>query len=122
MMGSRAGGLLRLVLGGFSLVCLMPTAKAQYGGPDSWPEAKCARYKAAYAQAISRQGMNGIGVAFIESHDAFLASGCLEGRDVCPRSTQELNLANTLVILAMNQRMASTFLPFACRKPAIGQP
>lgn len=102
-----------------SLTC---GAAAQYDGPGSWPEAKCVRYKTAYAQAIARQGLGGIGKAFLEAHDAFLASGCLEGRDVCPRSKQELDLANTLVILGMNQGMASTFMPFACRRASAALP
>ena len=53
---------------------------------------------------------------FIERHQAFLASGCTATADVCPRSPEELEVANALVILAMNAGSASTFLPFACRK------
>ncbi|MGL4974928.1 MAG: hypothetical protein ACRC56_06520 [Bosea sp. (in: a-proteobacteria)] len=121
-MGSRLERLLRSAVIAAALVCLPLVAEAQYGGPGNWPEEKCARYRAAYAKAIARQGLNGIGNEFQESHAAFLASGCLEGRNVCPRSKEELNLANTLVILAMNGGMASTFLPFACRKPPASQP
>jgi hypothetical protein len=121
-MGSRFRRLLRSAVIATTLVCLIPVAEAQYGGPGNWPEEKCARYKSAYAQAIARKGLTGIGKDFLESHNAFLASGCLEGRDVCPRSKEELELANVLVILGMNQGMSSTFLPFACRKPATSQP
>ena len=110
------------LLSGALLALLNVAAAAQYDGPGSWPEVKCARYKAAYAQAVSRQGLSGIGKAFLDAHEAFLASGCLEGRNVCPRSKEELDLANILVILGMNQGMSSTFLPFACRKPAADQP
>ena len=77
---------------------------------------KCQRYKKAYADAIAKFGKAGLGQAFLESHDAFLASDCTVKVDVCPRSTEELNLANILVILSMNQGMASTFVPFNCRK------
>ena len=122
MMGSSAAGFLRIALTTIAFVSLIPTTRAQYDGRDSWPEAKCARYKAAYAQAIKRQGLEGLSEVFQQAHDAFLASGCLENRNVCPRSKQELDLANTLVILAMNQNMASTFLPFACRKPSDSKP
>jgi hypothetical protein len=83
--------------------------------PEHWPTVKCNRYRQAYAEAIRRLTTRGIGQAFIESHEAFLASNCTARADVCPRSPEELNLANTLVILVMNQGMASTFLPFACR-------
>jgi hypothetical protein len=113
---------LRLLLMAAALLVPAAGARAQYDGPGSWPEAKCARYKTAYAQAVAHKGLTGIGKPFLDSHDAFLASGCLEGRDVCPRSKEELDLANTLVILGMNQGMSSTFLPFACRKPAVTQP
>jgi hypothetical protein len=52
----------------------------------------------------------------VERHEAFLASGCTAKADVCPRSSEELEVANFLVVLAMNAGTASTFLPFACRK------
>lgn len=84
--------------------------------PEDWPTVKCNRYKQAYSEAIRRVTTRGIGPEFIARHDAFLASNCTAQADVCPRSKEELNLANTLVILGMNQGMASTFLPFACRK------
>jgi hypothetical protein len=82
----------------------------------SWPEVKCARYKAAYAQAIKRLTTRGLTEQFLSDHDAFLASNCTAQVAVCPRSKEELNLANALVIMGMNEGMASTFMPFACRK------
>lgn len=92
-------------------------AVAQDVAPDgSWPAIKCARYKKAYADAIARFGKRGLGEAFLQTHDVFLASDCSVKADVCPRSKEELDLANVLVILSMNQGMASTFVPFNCRK------
>jgi len=91
-------------------------AAAQQPAPESWPAVKCQRYKKAYADAIAKFGKRGLGPAFLESHDAFLASDCTVKVDVCPRSKEELDLANVLVILSMNQGMASTFVPFNCRK------
>jgi hypothetical protein len=91
-------------------------AVAQDGRAPSWPEVKCARYKQAWADALSRRGTNGLGREFIDRHEAFLASGCTARADVCPRSAEELELANILVIAAMNAGTASTFLPFACRR------
>lgn len=94
------------------------SASAQQAAPEGdWPAIKCTRYKKSYAEALAKFGPRGLGKAFLESHDAFLASGCTAKTDVCPRSTEELNLANVLVILSMNQGMASTFVPFNCRKP-----
>jgi len=80
----------------------------------SWVEMKCARYKKAWDEALARTKVKGLGQAFLERHEAFLASGCTSKADVCPRSDEELALANMMVVAAMNAGMASTFPPFAC--------
>ena len=90
-------------------------AAAQDGRSPSWSEVKCARYTKAWTDALARRGRGGLGQEFIDRHEAFLASGCTARADVCPRSAEELDLANVLVVLAMNAGTASTFLPFACR-------
>jgi hypothetical protein len=77
---------------------------------------KCARYKTAWNEALVRRGTRGLGQDFLERHEAFLSSGCTTKGDVCPRSTEELELANIMVVAAMNAGTASTFPPFACRK------
>jgi len=82
----------------------------------SWVEVKCARYKKAWGEALERTKAQGLGGEFLERHDAFLASGCTAKTDVCPRSEEELALANMMVIAAMNAGTASTFPPFACPK------
>jgi len=82
----------------------------------SWVEVKCARYKKAWGEALERTKAQGLGREFLERHDAFLASGCTAKTDVCPRSEEELALANMMVIAAMNAGTASTFPPFACPK------
>lgn len=84
--------------------------------PD-WPAVKCARYTKSWNEALAKFGRKGLGEAFLRDHEAFLASGCTAKVDVCPRSKEELDLANVLVVLSMNQGMASTFVPFNCRKP-----
>ena len=91
-------------------------ARAQPAPPENWPAVKCERYTKAYAEALTRLGRKGLGQPFLDAHEAFLASGCSIKGEVCPRSTEELNLANVMVIMGMNQGMASTFMPFACRK------
>ena len=92
-------------------------AFAQQGGSadTDWPTEKCNRYRKAYDQSIARLGKEGLGLDFLASHDAFLASNCQARADVCARSKEELELANRLVVMAMNAGMASTFLPFNCR-------
>ncbi|MBM6594661.1 hypothetical protein [Microvirga pudoricolor] len=91
-------------------------AAPQQNPAQSWPEVKCARYKDAWIEALKRFGTKGLSQDFIATHEAFLASGCTSG-DVCPRSAEELDLANVMVIRAMNAGTASTFPPFRCRKP-----
>jgi len=81
----------------------------------SWVEEKCARYSEAWTEAIRRFGTRGLSRDFLDSNAAFLASGCTSG-DVCPRSQEELDLANIMVIRAMNAGTASTFPPFRCRR------
>jgi hypothetical protein len=89
---------------------------AQDSRPQSWPEVKCARYKKAWSDALAHRSTKGLSQQFIERHEAFLASGCMTRGDVCPRSAEELDLANMMVVAAMNAGTASTFPPFSCRK------
>lgn len=96
-------------------LCLAGLPAAGQSAPKSWAETKCERYRAAWGEALKRRGTKGIGADFVARHEAFLASGCTTSPDVCPRSAEELDLANVLTIAAMNAGTASTFLPFACR-------
>lgn len=98
-----------------AMATVSPRVLAQTPSP-SWSEVKCARYAKGWSDALARLGRQGLGQDFIDRHEAFLASGCTARADVCPRSAEELNMANVLTILAMNAGTASTFLPFACRK------
>ena len=82
----------------------------------TWSQEKCARYAKGWADLLARRGAKGLAPEFLERHDAFLASGCTARGDVCPRSAEELDVANILTIAAMNAGTASTFLPFACRR------
>ncbi|KAA2244343.1 hypothetical protein [Salinarimonas soli] len=100
-----------------ALPALPVAAQAQPAARErTWSEEKCARYTKGWSDLVARRGKAGLGPAFIERHEAFLASGCLAQADVCPRSPEELDVANILTILAMNAGTASTFLPFACRR------
>lgn len=88
--------------------------QAQPTPPENWPAIKCERYSKAYAEALAKLGRKGLSQDFLDAHEAFLVSGCSIKGEVCPRSAEELNLANVMVIMGMNQGMASTFMPFAC--------
>ena len=95
------------------LVLLAAPALAQ--APSDWRVEKCARYRVAWAEALKRFGRAGLSEEFLVRHDAFLTRACESPRDVCPRSPEELALANVMTLRAMNAGTASTFLPFACK-------
>jgi hypothetical protein len=84
--------------------------------PSNWREVKCVRYASAWSEALKRKGTQGLGREFVEGHDAFIASGCTAGVAVCPRSAEELDMANIMVLATLNAGIASTFPPFSCRK------
>lgn len=99
-----------------ALLSIQP-AMAQTGkvAPKDWPAEKCRRYGAAYEATLAKRGQAGLSEDFLKRHAAFMASGCTARGDVCARSREELDLANTMVLHAMNAGMASTFPPFYCR-------
>lgn len=109
-------GVCRIAMVVLALLSAAGAVAAQESQSPSWPEVKCARYSKAWGEALARRGTRGLGQPFLDSHAAFLASGCTARADVCPRSAEELELANIMVVAAMNAGTASTFLPFACRK------
>jgi hypothetical protein len=94
------------------LLLALLIAPAQAQTPQ---DAKCARYAAAWTEAQSRFGPAGLSTDFRAGQEAFIASNCRARPGICPRSPQELAMADILTIAAMNAGMASSFLPFACR-------
>ena len=114
MTGLKRNGGARL-LAAVAILLAGSGALAQERPAPDWPTEKCNRYRKAYEKALARQGRQGLGADFLASHDAFLASNCQARADVCARSKQELDLANRLVLMAMNSGMSGTFLPFYCR-------
>lgn len=93
----------------------MRAARAQEAAQPDWPAVKCERYRKAWTDLLAQRGSVGLGQAFVERHDAFIASGCTARADVCPSTPQELAVANILSVKAMNAGMTGSFLPFACR-------
>lgn len=104
----------RLALAGLALLWGANLSPAQSEN-TAWQAEKCARYRAAWDEALKRFGHEGLGRAFLDRHQAFIDSGCTARADVCPRSRSELDMANTLTLRALNAGMSGTFLPFACR-------
>lgn len=103
---------------GIILFALLTTALPgrPHAQARNWSQEKCVRYQKAWVELLRRAGKDGLGAEFIERHNSFIDSGCTTAADVCPRSPRELEAANVLTIQAMNAGMASTFLPFACRR------
>lgn len=95
----------------FVLAALMCTGPAW---ARDWPAEKCRRYGEAWAAATQRLGTAGLSPEFLAAHGAFLASGCRD-RAACPRSRDEIAMADTMTLLALNAGMSGTFLPFICR-------
>lgn len=93
-----------------------PAARAE----TTWTERKCELYADATAAALSWTDPAGLSEEFLARHAAFLASGCTAPHDVCPRSAEEVALADLLLTMSMSEGMASTFVPFAC--PEAGSP
>ncbi len=83
---------------------------------QDWPAEKCRRYSAAWDAATQHRGTAGLSPAFLAAHAAFLGSGCRE-RAACPRSREDIAMADTMTLLALNAGMSGTFLPFICRAP-----
>ena len=111
--GNRFIAAIGLLLGMATQATLI--ASAEEMPAKSWADVKCERYKKAWADASTQLTRQGLSADFVTGHDAFLASNCSGKRNVCPRSEQELLMANVLVIKGMNAGFASTFFPFACR-------
>lgn len=102
------------LLAGLALVLAATAAPAQERSVQSWNEEKCARYTAAWHEALSRLGREGLGTGFVAAHEAFLAAGCRGPRRACPRSEAELRMADAMTAAAVNARIAGSFLPFGC--------
>jgi hypothetical protein len=89
---------------------------ASQPGRSSWAETKCIRYTAAWNELKKVRGLAGLGDEFVKRHTAFMELGCRASTHVCPRSASELEVANMMVVAALNGGMASTFPPFSCKQ------
>jgi hypothetical protein len=106
------------------LRALIATAVAAVAAPfahaetdaDAWTKTKCARYDKAIHELLALGDRKGVTEGFIKGNEDFIAAGCSNGADVCPRSAADFKLANDLTLAAMGFGTASTFLPFICRK------
>lgn len=79
-----------------------------------WQAQKCTTYAAAWNQALDLFGSDQMNYAFLAGNENFIASECSDKGEICPRSDQELEVANALSLAMINAGAASTFLPFRC--------
>lgn len=101
-------------ISGFVVLLLAFAVHAPAFG-ETWTERKCRIYRDGWARVIAARGTAGLGPVFLERHQAFIDGGCTGRAEVCPVSPEEFEVANTMIVLAMNAGTASTFPPFACR-------
>jgi hypothetical protein len=78
-----------------------------------WTERKCQLYGRAWDYAAQGDALQGVSRDFIGAHEAFIASGCLEGK-ICPGNDAARALADTLSLMAVAEGMTGSFLPFVC--------
>ncbi|MCA0424139.1 MAG: hypothetical protein LCH61_12595 [Proteobacteria bacterium] len=93
-----------------------PTAIPEDHASPEWRAEKCRLYTRAWDRARQMPVFKSLSTDFVTQHGAFIAGGCTGPATVCPRSKEEFDFANMLVLMAMDEGMASTFLPFACPK------
>lgn len=92
----------------------MTVASGQDSEVTDWQQQKCTIYEQSWGEALEFFGSDNINYNFIASNENFIAGGCTERVNACPRSSQEREIADALTIAMMNAGTASTFLPFTC--------
>lgn len=86
----------------------------------SWSEKKCqlfTQYSSQYAGQAQGSGDENtacLSKDFLKSQDEFIASGCVARIHVCPTTPAELDYANRISLLMMNEGATGSFLPFLC--------
>jgi hypothetical protein len=115
LLAPRAVCIAALVLSFVALSLVAQGRAAAAAEQDTWAAEKCIRYDKAFHELLDMVGRDGITEHFIKGNEAFIAAGCSNGADVCPKSEKDFDLANKLTLAAMSFGTASTFLPFVCR-------
>jgi hypothetical protein len=98
----------RLLLG--AAVALLPiAAQAQ-----DWAAQKCVLYTQGWDWVLETQDLTGVRPVFLDAHQQFIDAACDHSVKICAETPREVELADMLTIMSMNEGMASTFVPFAC--------
>lgn len=97
-----------------ALSALLLSSPASAQEATAWQSEKCALYTDAWNRALDGIAADDINYNFLASNENFIASGCTETIAICPQSDREMQIAEMLTVMMMNQGAASTFLPFRC--------
>lgn len=103
-----------LIAGLAVLCCWNAQALAQSDNVDDWTRTKCDLYGSAWQDVMAFYDFSGISKTFRDQHQNFIDLKCPEDLRICAVSPEEIALANMLIVLSMNEGMASTFAPFGC--------
>jgi hypothetical protein len=82
---------------------------------ENWAQRKCDLYSEGWRWVLQSQDLNGVRQTFIQGHQAFIDANCDHSIEICPVTKRERQLADILTVMSMNEGMASTFVPFACK-------
>lgn len=97
------------------LICLWPgILTAQQDTRDDWTIRKCALYAAAWQDVKKTHDLTAASAGFLARHQVFIDLGCPEGMRVCAVTPRDIEFADLMTILSVNEGMAGTFVPFGC--------
>ncbi|MDK3074770.1 hypothetical protein QO034_16900 [Sedimentitalea sp. JM2-8] len=98
-----------------SLIVACAPALAGDVTADAWTRQKCELYNTAWQSVSENHDMTGVSPQFLARHRDFIDSGCSSDEKICAATASDLDLADLMTILSMNEGMASTFVPFGCQ-------
>lgn len=81
----------------------------------AWQSQKCQAFEAAWGRALDVHGTDNMNYDFVAQNENFIESDCIEQSAICPRSDQEIDVANDITFEMMGIGLASTFLPYRCQ-------
>ena len=110
----------RMLFVAFAILCgLSSPSLGDRSTPASeataWQIAKCRFYEETWRDMIAHYGSEILTPEFRDENERFIRSTCLQRIPVCPRSSEDLAIANALTLGTMNGDVGGSFLPFACK-------
>ncbi|GEM_PF-1184387 len=80
----------------------------------NWQQQKCQIYETFWQKALDQSRTGEISHDFATQNADFIASGCTQRNNICPKSDQEKKIADALSLVMINAGASGTFLPFSC--------